>query len=328
MKRSRKTWNENFLKSLRTPSESESESEYETDSDEESEYDSEDESGDRSGVRSGDRSGDKLEDQYIGPLQKKINENLQIDQPHIFKPVVSSVDKTVNQDFGLSLPTETEEWILSEDLAFLDQLVRETYPERIKALQFLKNMLKSNNASTYFDEEDRKWVDEDLDKQIEELKKLNQIWKQTTYVYRNTLLKLAATIHTRQRVLSYVDDKTNVFSQRPKLVELFAQKQADLTALMELCKEKIRQEQQEVRDRLLKENAEHLAVLHELDETVIPSEIVSDEDRNITTTVAKVKKLVNDQPTTKRTSQSHSKSKSKSKQKHKKSKKKVSNKNG
>ena len=230
--------------------------------------------------------------------------------------------------------TETEEWVLSEDLAFLDKLVRDTYPDRIKALQFLKNMLRSNNVSVYFDEEDRKWVEEDLAKQIEELKKLNRIWKETTSVYQNTLLKLAGTIQARQRVLSYVDDKTDVFSHRPKLVELFANKQADLSALMEECKEKIRQEQQEVREQLAKENADQLAVFHELNETGLPpSEIVPD----ISTTVAKVKNLVNDKPTTKRNSKlpaklpvlsSRQSEQTREKVKHKKSKKKVSNKRG
>jgi hypothetical protein len=222
-------------------------------------------------------------------------------------------------DFSLSLPTD-EGWVLSEDLAFLDKLVRETYPERIRALQFLKNMLKSNNVHTYFDEEDRAWVEDDLLAQIEELKKLNQIWKETTSVYQNTLLRLASTIEVRQKVLSYVDDKTDVFSQRPKLVERFAKKQAELTSLMEVCKEKIRLEQEEVRERVAKENADQMAVFTELEETVIPpAELVQVKasEKNITATVEKVKNLVNEKPPNrKRSSQNKLKSKPKVRPKH------------
>lgn len=224
-------------------------------------------------------------------------------------PAIPAISNTDPQgDVAISLSTETEEWapqigtgseVLSEDLAFLDKLVRETYPERIKALQYLKNTLQSENVRDYFDEEDRRWVDEDLNRQVEELKNLHQIWKETTSVYENTLLKLARTIQARQKVLSHVDEKTQVFSERPKLVELFAKKQADLSALMDVCKEKIRKEQQEVRDRVTREHTAQLAVLHEY--------AGENPAQNIPTAVESVKKVGNEKPKSRKAKQKHEK---------------------
>lgn len=301
MKNSHKSWNNDFWKSLKQqqvhPTVIES---FESDTEEDQDYsEQEDSTNYYSSGEYTNEIGVKVKDAAVNPTT-----NVEIEQ--------------AGMDFALSLPKETQDWMLSEELAFLDKLVRETYPERIKALQFLKNILKSNNVSAYFDEEDFKWVDEDLTKQTEELKNLHQIWKETTSVYQNTLLKLANTIQVRQKVLSYVDEKTNIFSERPKLVEMFAKKQADLTALMDVCKDNIRLEQQEVRERIAKENADQISILQELrglDEAVSSTvyQTPSNENNqnpsgNITTTVADVKKLV-DERSKGRTLKKRSKSK-------------------
>lgn len=307
-KKSQKTWNDNFFRSLQPLIESEeSDSEEETDTD-----NSVDEHFEENSVH------EIIENQNFVTDNLK-QSNFELDIPNL----------TNNETENSS--TTSQDWVLSEELAFLDKLIRETYPNRIKALQFLKSMLKSNNVSAYFDEEDRQWVEEDLAKQMEELRKLNQIWKETTSVYQNTLLKLATTIETRQTILSYADEKTNVFSQRPQLVEHFAKKQADLTDLMNQCKEKMRQEQQEVRDRLAKENADELAILNELNETIPIGDQYDDHPRisnsqkhdhsgskDITNTIANVKRLVEENNTTNTNTKTKKNSKAKSKQKHKK----------
>ncbi len=163
---------------------------------------------------------------------------------------------------------------LMEDLIFLETLVNKTYPERLKALHTLRNTIRSSLASPYFDDEDNQWIEDDIKNQQQEMQKLRDIWKQTSSIYQNTLLKLVTTIHARQRVLSHVDGQTNIFTQRPKLVEQFAKKQAVLSNIMEICKEKIRKEQHEIREKIAKEEQDQLAIMND---DIIDMDIVNNE---------------------------------------------------
>lgn len=149
-----------------------------------------------------------------------------------------------------SPPNEQTEDGMRYELDFLSNLIQNEYPSRIQALETLYKTIRSKEMGEYFDSEDAKWVSEDLEAQRAELDEITTIWNRTSSVYADTYLKLAKTIEMRQAIMNEIDSDTGIFTHRPHLIDKFAQKQAELAQMMDQCREKIRNEQRDIKRRL------------------------------------------------------------------------------
>lgn len=158
-------------------------------------------------------------------------------------------------------PAPQEPSNIEEELAYLDNLIRVVYPDKINALEKFREVLSSREMAQYFDVDDIKWVTEDLEHQKAELARIQDSWSKTASVYRDTYLRLKDTIEMRQMVLNALDRETNIFLQRPQLIDRFAEKQAKLSTLMDECCERIRVEQKEVQKRVEAEQREMQAII-------------------------------------------------------------------
>ena len=135
-----------------------------------------------------------------------------------------------------TVPTNDD---IEDYLASVEYRVTEELPGKIDCLLRLKDSVTDPNNAGCFDNEDVSWIDLELAALNQQLESATQEWKHRKYLYHDVLVPMEDMLETRQKVLNSLNTELGLFSQQPKLTQLFAVKQAELMSQTSKLKEQI-----------------------------------------------------------------------------------------
>jgi len=120
-----------------------------------------------------------------------------------------------------------------ENLFFNMRNEIQEYMKVIDSLHKFRQYIDQGVRDGVFDEEDRRWIEEDLQKLTLEKDKKEIEYNNRKQAYEGSILKLENIMNVRKQIIEEADKNTNVFSSRPELLKKFAQKRANLIKIVE-----------------------------------------------------------------------------------------------
>lgn len=180
--------------------------------------------------------------------RKSVRFDIAADETEALMMMSAAAPKKSEQAVMAELASDTSK--MEDDLVFIETLISQVYPQRIEVLEKLLATIQAKNFAAFFDAQDVEWVREDLESQRRELAEITEIWKHTYSIYSDTYLGLSKTLETRQDILNRINEETDLFAHRPMLIDKFAQKQAEFAEMMDICRDKIRKEQRDIKSRV------------------------------------------------------------------------------
>lgn len=139
---------------------------------------------------------------------------------------------------GASAGTDGNEKV-KQYLDELEKKITVDLPNKLFALQRLRENMTHPNHVHCFDKEDLTWVDKDIADISKELAEYQKEFNEKSNLYNRTLADMQKTLQTRVEILNSVDEETNLCKLRPALVKMFAEKQCELLKSMEECRNKV-----------------------------------------------------------------------------------------
>lgn len=139
------------------------------------------------------------------------------------------------------LPSKSNDFTNFENL-FLD-LHKEiqNYNNVIQTIQQFKSYIEQNLNDGIFDEEELKWINEDLENMTEIRDKKESEYLKKKEIYETNVLRLENILNKRKQIIDEADSKTGVFNIRPELLKKFAQKRALLMKMVDQGKRDLQQ---------------------------------------------------------------------------------------
>ena len=128
------------------------------------------------------------------------------------------------------------------EILFLD-LHKEiqNYNSVIQTIQQFKSYIEKNLNDGIFDEEELKWINEDLENVTEIRDKKESEYFKKKEIYETNVLRLENILNKRKQIIDEADSKTGVFNIRPELLKKFAQKRALLMKMVDQGKRDLQQ---------------------------------------------------------------------------------------
>jgi mevalonate kinase len=113
----------------------------------------------------------------------------------------------------------------------------ESLNQSLHGLNVLIERIRKN--PTAFDEEDQRIVKTKIEKYEQEKKMLQNERSKRESMYDKTVKRMEQALQTRLVVLQDTDSETQVLERHPELMELFVQKQTQLTEMLQIMKDKL-----------------------------------------------------------------------------------------
>ena len=107
-------------------------------------------------------------------------------------------------------------------------------------LQHLQELLdKMQRHPDAFDKEDLSYVQQRISQVQDDRKAAEQELHRRQHLYVNTVKRLETALVTRMKILEATDSETQVLEENPELMQWLVQKQASMTEMLRLMKDKL-----------------------------------------------------------------------------------------
>jgi len=107
----------------------------------------------------------------------------------------------------------------------------------LDSLKQFRTIIKTHQSEGLFDDEDLKWVDDDINSLSEEIANLQIDYQNRKEIYDNSIVRLEHILNHRKKVIEEAEESLNIFHHRPHLLKKFSQKHVVLIKTIEQAKD-------------------------------------------------------------------------------------------
>lgn len=106
----------------------------------------------------------------------------------------------------------------------------------LDSLKQFRTIIKTHQTEGLFDDEDLKWVEDDIEVLSAEISDLQADYQSRKEIYDNSIVRLERILNHRKKIIEDAEESLNIFNHRPHLLKKFSQKHVTLIKTIEQAK--------------------------------------------------------------------------------------------